>query len=157
MHLVGENMRLLFYKHTNRNFKPKVWTNSVLLESGILEILEALKAIENRSRSQILERLIIFFIETQKGQNNEKAWERSKRAYRRTLTNQTKKISLRESNLKELQRLKRKNNYKLTQIIRLAFLKGINQFKKENLLVHLTLKEFDSFLEVLEEKNQKKR
>ncbi len=73
------------------------------------------------------------------------------------LLTKQKKISLRESNLKELQRLKRKNNYKLSQIIRLAFLKGLNQFKKENLFVHLTLKEFDSFLEVLEEKNQKKR
>ncbi|UOS22236.1 hypothetical protein [Helicobacter pylori] len=72
------------------------------------------------------------------------------------LLTKQKKISLRESNLKELQRLKRKNNYKLAQIIRLAFLKGIDQFKKENLLVHLTLKEFDSFLEVLEEKNQKR-
>ncbi len=67
-----------------------------------------------------------------------------------------KKISLRENNLKELERLKRKNNYKLTQIVRLAILKGLKQFKKENLLVHLTLREFDSFLEVLEEKNQKK-
>ncbi len=73
------------------------------------------------------------------------------------LLTKQKKISLRESNLKELQRLKRKNNYKLTQIIRLAFLNGLKQFKKENLLVHLTLKEFDSFLEILEEKNQKKR
>ncbi len=150
-------MRSLNYKHANRNFKPKVWTNSVLLENGVLEVLEALKAIENRSRSQVLERLIIFFIETQKGQNNEKAWKKSQRAYKRTLTNQTKKISLRERNLKELQRLKRKNNYKLAQIIRLAFLKGVKQFKQENLLVYLTLKEFESFLEVLEEKNQKKR
>ncbi len=73
------------------------------------------------------------------------------------LLTKQKKISLRESNLKELQRLKRKNNYNLTQAIRLAFLKGLKQFKQENLLVHLTLKEFDSFLEVLEEKNQKKR
>ncbi len=73
------------------------------------------------------------------------------------LLTKQKKISLRESNLKELQRLKRKNNYKLSQIIRLAFLKGLDQFKKENILVYLTLKEFDSFLEVLEEKNQKKR
>ncbi len=73
------------------------------------------------------------------------------------LLTKQKKISLRESNLKELQKLKRKNNYNLTQIIRLAFLKGLKQFKQENLLVHLTLKEFDSFLEVLEEKNQKKR
>ncbi len=59
--------------------------------------------------------------------------------------------------MKELQKLKRKNNYNLTQAIRLAFLKGLKQFKQENLLVHLTLKEFESFLEVLEEKNQKKR
>ncbi|ANH42843.1 hypothetical protein AA971_05350 [Helicobacter pylori] len=73
------------------------------------------------------------------------------------LLTKQKKISLRESNLKELQRLKRKNNYKLVQIIRLAFLKGLKQFKQENLFVYLTLKEFDSFLEVLEEKNQKKR
>lgn len=58
--------------------------------------------------------------------------------------------------MKELERIKRKNNYKFAQIVRLAILKGIKQFAKENLLVHLTLKEFDSFLEVLEEKNQKK-
>ncbi|GAA8158876.1 hypothetical protein BTM245_14880 [Helicobacter pylori] len=73
------------------------------------------------------------------------------------LLTKQKKISLRESNLKELQKLKRKNNYKLTQIIRLAFLRGLKQFKQENLLVHLTLKEFDSFLEVLEEKNNRKK
>ncbi|MFP6297302.1 hypothetical protein ACLGEV_00025 [Helicobacter pylori] len=73
------------------------------------------------------------------------------------LLTKPKKISLRESNLKELERIKRKNNYKLSQIVRLAILKGLKQFEKENLLVHLTLKEFGSFLEVLEEKNQKKR
>ncbi|WP_228839830.1 hypothetical protein [Helicobacter pylori] len=58
--------------------------------------------------------------------------------------------------MKELERLKRKKNYKLAQIIRLAILKGLKQFKKENLFVHLALREFDSFLEVLEEKNRKK-
>ncbi|MFB1341622.1 hypothetical protein [Helicobacter pylori] len=72
------------------------------------------------------------------------------------LLTKPKKISLRERNLKELERIKRKKNYKLAQIIRLAILKGIKQFERENLLVHLTLKEFDSFLEVLEEKNRKK-
>ncbi len=72
------------------------------------------------------------------------------------LLTKPKKISLRERNLKELKRLKREGNYKLAQIIRLAILKGLKQFEKENLLVHLTLKEFDSFLEVLEEKNRKK-
>ncbi len=87
-------MRSWNYKHANRNFKPKVWTSSVLLEIGILEILEALKTLENRSRSQVLERLIIFFIETQKGQSSEESWKRSQRAYKRTLTNQTKKNKL---------------------------------------------------------------
>lgn len=72
------------------------------------------------------------------------------------LLTKPKKISLRENNLKELERLKRKNNYKLTQIVRLAILKGLKQFAKENLLVHLTLREFNSFLEILEEKNRKK-
>ncbi|WRB36192.1 hypothetical protein KVL41_00985 [Helicobacter pylori] len=72
------------------------------------------------------------------------------------LLTKRKKISLRESNLKELKRLKRKNNYKFSQIVRLAILKGLKQFKKDNLLVHLTLNKFDSFLEILEEKNRKK-
>ncbi len=72
------------------------------------------------------------------------------------LLTKPKKISLRESNLKELERIKREKNYKLAQIVRLAILKGLKQFKKENLLVYLTLREFDSFLEVLEEKNRKK-
>lgn len=72
------------------------------------------------------------------------------------LLTKPKKISLRESNLKELERIKRKKNYKLAQIVRLAILKGLKQFEKDNLLVHLTLKEFNSFLEILEEKNRKK-
>ncbi|GHP65299.1 hypothetical protein VN0229_15090 [Helicobacter pylori] len=101
-------MRSLRYKHANINFKPKVWTNSVLIERGILEILEVLKVIENRSRSQILERLIIFFIETQRGQNNEEAWKRSQRAYKRTLTNQTKKNQLKRKQLERVAKAKKK-------------------------------------------------
>lgn len=73
------------------------------------------------------------------------------------LLTKPKKISLRESNLKELERIKRKKNYKLAQIVRLAILKGLKQFEKENLFVYLTLKEFDSFLEILEEKNNRKK
>lgn len=73
------------------------------------------------------------------------------------LLTKRKKISLRESNLKELERIKRKKNYKLAQIVRLAILKGLKQFGRDNLLVHLTLKEFNSFLEVLEEKNNQKK
>ncbi|MCQ2723082.1 hypothetical protein JT107_02320 [Helicobacter pylori] len=59
--------------------------------------------------------------------------------------------------LSGLKRIKRKKNYKLAQIVRLAILQGLKHFKKDNLLVHLTLKEFDSFLEVLEEKNDRKK
>ncbi len=101
-------MRSWIYKHANRNFRPKVWTNSVLLERGILEILEALKIIENRSRSQVLERLIIFFIETQKGQSNERAWKRSKRAYKRTLTNQTEKNKLKRKQFERIEKAQKK-------------------------------------------------
>lgn len=106
--MVGESMQSWNYKHANRNFKPKVWTNSVLLERGILEILEALKIIENRSRSQVLERLIIFFIETQKGQSNEKAWKRSQRAYKRTLINQTKKNQFKRKQLERVTKAQKK-------------------------------------------------
>ncbi len=101
-------MRSWNYKHANRNFKPKVWTNTVLLENGFLEILNALKTIENRSRSQVLERLIIFFIETQKGQSDEKAWKKSQRAYKRTLTNQTEKNKLKRKQLERIRKNQKK-------------------------------------------------
>ncbi|MDU9811769.1 hypothetical protein RGC32_08025 [Helicobacter pylori] len=101
-------MRSWNYKHANKNFKPKVWTNSVLLENGLLEILEAIKTIENRSRSQVIERLIIFFIETQKGQSDETAWKKSQRAYKRTLTNQTKKNKLKRKQLERIRKAEKK-------------------------------------------------
>ncbi|GAA8101457.1 hypothetical protein Kazakh3189_09040 [Helicobacter pylori] len=101
-------MRSWNYKHANKNFKPKVWTNSVLLENGLLEILEALKTIENRSRSQVIERLIIFFIETQKGQSDETAWKKSQRAYKRTLANQTKKNKLKRKQLERIRKAEKK-------------------------------------------------
>ncbi|GAA6817914.1 hypothetical protein HpHCM85_13720 [Helicobacter pylori] len=101
-------MRSWSYKHANRNFKPKVWTNSVLLESGILEILEAIKTLENRSRSQVLERLIIFFIETQRGQSDETAWKKSQRAYKRTLINKTKKNKLKRKQFERATKAQKK-------------------------------------------------
>nr|WP_238700104.1 hypothetical protein [Helicobacter pylori] len=101
-------MRSWNYKHANRNFKPKVWTNSVLLENGILEIFNALKMLENRSRSQILERLIIFFIETQKGNSDETAWKKSQRAYKRTLTNKTEKNKLKRKQLERVRKAQKK-------------------------------------------------
>ncbi|MGN8365172.1 ribbon-helix-helix protein, CopG family [Helicobacter pylori] len=101
-------MRPWNYKRANRNFKPKVWTNSILLESGLLVVLEALKILENRSRSQIIERLIIFYLETQKGESNEKAWKRSQRAYKRSLTNQTKKNQLKRKQLERIRKAEKK-------------------------------------------------
>ncbi|WRF05882.1 hypothetical protein KVE59_01115 [Helicobacter pylori] len=80
----------------------------MLLEIGLLEIFEALKTLENRSRSQIIERLIIFYIETHKGKRDETAWKKSQRAYKRTLTNQTEKNKLKR---KQLER-SRKNQKK---------------------------------------------
>ncbi|WP_237393113.1 hypothetical protein [Helicobacter pylori] len=107
-------MRSWNYKHANKNFKPKVWTNSILIENGLLEILELLKIIENRSRSQVIERLIIFFIETQKGQSNEKAWERSNRAYKRTLINQTKKNKLKRQQLERIKKAEKKKQLQIS-------------------------------------------
>ncbi len=106
--MVGMIMRSWNYKHANRNFKPKVWTNSILLERGLLEILEALKTLENRSKSQVIERLIIFFIETQKGQRNDEAWKKSQRAYKRTLTNQTKKNQLKRKQFERIRKNQKK-------------------------------------------------
>ncbi|ANT42670.1 putative ABC binding cassette transporter [Helicobacter phage Pt21299RU] len=101
-------MRSWNYQHDNKNFKPKVWTNSMLLENGLLAILEALKKLENKSRSVILERLIIFFIETQKGQSDEKAWKRSKRAYKRSLVNKAQKNKLKRKQLERIAKTKKK-------------------------------------------------
>ncbi|WP_195842176.1 hypothetical protein [Helicobacter pylori] len=101
-------MRSWNYKHANKHFKPKVWTNTLLLENGLLAILEALKTIENRSRSAVLERLIIFFIETEKGQNDEKAWERSQRAYKRALVNKAQKNKLKRKQLERIRKAEKK-------------------------------------------------
>ncbi len=107
-------MRSWNYKHANKNFKPKVWTNSVLFENGLLQIFEALKTLENRSRSQIIERLIIFFIETQKGQSDEQAWQKSRRAYKRTLTNKTEKNKLKRKQLERSRKAKKKKELQIS-------------------------------------------
>ncbi|WP_257615984.1 hypothetical protein [Helicobacter pylori] len=105
-------MRSWNYKHANKNFKPKVWTNSMLLENGLLAILEALKTLENRSRSVILERLIIFYLETQKGQSDEKAWKRSRRAYKRSLVSKAQKNKLKR---KQFERIRKTEKEKQLQ------------------------------------------
>ncbi|GAA7288292.1 hypothetical protein HpM018_14750 [Helicobacter pylori] len=101
-------MRSWNYKHVNKNFKPKVWTNSVLLENGLLEIFEALKKLENKSRSVILERFIIFFIEMEKGQSDEKAWRKSQRAYKRSFVNKVQKNKLKRKQLERIAKAQKK-------------------------------------------------
>ncbi|WRC05940.1 hypothetical protein KVD86_06495 [Helicobacter pylori] len=101
-------MRSWNYRHANKNFKPKVWTNSMLLENGLLEILEVLKTLENRSRSQVLERLIIFYIETQKGQSDETAWKKSQRAYKKTLVSKAQKNKLERKKLERIAKFEKK-------------------------------------------------
>ncbi len=90
----------------------------------MLEILEAVKTIENRSRSQVLERLIIFFIETQKGQSNEKAWKRSQRAYKRALTNQTEKNKLKREQFERTTKAKKKKQLQANTNHSFSFFEG---------------------------------
>ncbi|WP_164869845.1 hypothetical protein [Helicobacter pylori] len=101
-------MRSWNYKHANKNFKPKVLTNSMLLENGLLAILKVLKTLENRSQSTLLERLIIFYIETQKGQSDEEAWKRSQRAFKRYLINQAQKNKLKRKQLERVEKAQKK-------------------------------------------------
>ncbi|MGL2835333.1 hypothetical protein ACQKAK_07265 [Helicobacter pylori] len=101
-------MRSWNYQHDNKNFKPKILTNSVLFENGLLRILEALKTLENKSRSVILERLIVFYIETQKGQSDEKAWKRSKRVYKRSLISKAQKNKLKRRKLERIAKAEKK-------------------------------------------------
>lgn len=95
------------YQHANKNFKPKVWTNSLLLENGLLAVLEAIKTLENKSRSVILERLIIFYIETQKGHSDEEAWKRSKRAYKRSLVSKAQKNKLKRKQFERIAKVEK--------------------------------------------------
>ncbi|MUU23505.1 ribbon-helix-helix domain-containing protein [Helicobacter pylori] len=100
-------MRSCHYEHKQKNFKPKVKTECILFESVLLEILEILKEQEGKSRSAIIERMIIYFLEKEKGNKDETAWKKSKRSYRKTLTNYKK-----EANVKRRQLQKAKNDEK---------------------------------------------
>ncbi|WP_233707366.1 hypothetical protein [Helicobacter cetorum] len=86
-------MKPLHYKHKNKNFKAKVQTNSILLEEGILRILEIIKDLENASRSVILERMLVFYLESLKGENDERAWQKSTRIFKRANKRQKQKKS----------------------------------------------------------------
>ncbi|WQV55208.1 ribbon-helix-helix protein, CopG family [Helicobacter pylori] len=100
-------MRAYHYKHKQKNFKPKIKTECILFESVLLKILELLKEQEGKSRSVIIERMIIYFLEKDKGNKDETAWNKSKRSYRRALKNYKK-----EANIKRNQLQKAKNDEK---------------------------------------------
>ncbi|GAA7694584.1 hypothetical protein HpMMM77_14140 [Helicobacter pylori] len=104
MHLVGQEgkaVRPWHYKHKQKNFKPKVETECILFESVLLEILKLIKEQEQKSRVVIIERMIIYFLEKEKGNKDETAWNKSKRSYRRTLSNYEKKAKAKRKHLQK--------------------------------------------------------
>ncbi|PUD46574.1 hypothetical protein [Helicobacter pylori] len=92
-------MRSWHYEHKQKNFKPKVETECLLIESVLLEILKLIKDQEGKSRAVIIERMIIYFLEKDKGNKNETAWNKSKRSYRRTLKNYKKEAKVKREHL----------------------------------------------------------
>ncbi|MUU51998.1 hypothetical protein F7205_00470 [Helicobacter pylori] len=94
-------MRPWHYKHKQKNFKPKVETESILIENVFLEILKLIKEQEEKSRAVIIERIIIYFLEKDKGNKDEMAWSRSKRSYRRTLKNYEKEAKAKRKHLQK--------------------------------------------------------
>ncbi|GAA7306194.1 hypothetical protein HpBGD104_12180 [Helicobacter pylori] len=97
-------MKPWLYKHKQKNFKPKVETGCMLFERVLLEILQLIKEQEEMSRNAIIERMIVYFLEKEKGNKDEKAWFKSKRAYRRTLKNYEKEAKAKR---KQLQKAKK--------------------------------------------------
>ncbi|GAA8599726.1 hypothetical protein HpDR66_13560 [Helicobacter pylori] len=94
-------MRPWHYEHKQKNFKPKVETESILIESVLLEILKLIKEQEEKSRAVIIERTIIYFLEKNKGNKDETAWNKSKRSYRRTLKNYEKEAKAKRKHLQK--------------------------------------------------------
>ncbi len=108
-------MRPWCYRHKQKNFKPKVETGCMLFESVLLEILELIKDQEVKSRSVIIERMIIYFLEREKGDKDETAWDKSKRSYRRTLKNYEKEAKAKR---KHLQKAKKDAEKKALHILK---------------------------------------
>ncbi|WP_441736485.1 hypothetical protein [Helicobacter pylori] len=94
-------MRPWHYKHKQKNFKPKVETECLLIESVLLEILGFIKEQEGKSRAAVIERMIIYFLEKDRGNKDETAWNKSKRSYRRTLKNYEKEAKAKRKHLQK--------------------------------------------------------
>ncbi len=96
-----KQMRPWHYKHKQKNFKPKVETECLLIESVLLEILGFIKEQEGKSRAAVIERMIIYFLEKDRGNKDETAWNKSKRSYRRTLKNYEKEAKAKRKHLQK--------------------------------------------------------
>ncbi|MGL2484536.1 ribbon-helix-helix domain-containing protein [Helicobacter pylori] len=117
-------MRSLHYEHKQKNFKPKVKTECVLFESVLLEILEILKEQEGKSRSVIIERMIIYFLEKEKGNKDETAWNRSKRAYRRALKTYKKEANVKRKQLQKVEKDEKKKAFYICKISPFSYFRG---------------------------------
>lgn len=73
----------------------------MLFESVLLKILELIKEQEGKSRSVIIERMIIYLLEKEKGNKNETAWNKSKRSYRRTFKSYEKEAKVKRKHLQK--------------------------------------------------------
>ncbi len=101
-------MRPWRYEHKQKNFKPKVETECILFERVLLEVLGLIKEQEETSRSMVIERMVIYFLEREKGNNDETAWIKSKRAYRRTLRNYEKEVKAKRKQLQKAKKIAEK-------------------------------------------------
>ncbi|MGL2681304.1 hypothetical protein ACQJ67_00445 [Helicobacter pylori] len=117
-------MRPWHYEHKQKNFKPKVETESILIESVFLEIFKLVKEQEEKSRAAIIERVIIYFLEKDKGNKDETAWNRSKRSYRRTLKNYEKEAKAKRKHLQKAKKDAEKKKLHICKNSSFSFFRG---------------------------------
>ncbi len=73
--------------HYKKNNRQKIHSGSFYLSQQFLDILSLVAEFEGQSKSVIIERAILYKI----GGENEKSWEKSKRAYKKKKKIFTKK------------------------------------------------------------------
>ncbi|GAA9752181.1 hypothetical protein VN0196_01370 [Helicobacter pylori] len=117
-------MRPWRYEHKRKNFKPKVETECILLESVLLEILQLIKEQEQKSRSMIIERMVIYFLEREKGIKDETAWNKSKRAYRRILKDYKKEAKAKRKKLQKAKKVAEKKAFYICKNSSFSYFRG---------------------------------
>ncbi len=111
-------------EHKQKKFKPKVETECILFESVLLEVLKLIKEQEKTSRSMVVERMVIYFLEKEKGNNDETAWIKSKRAYRRTLKNYEKEVKAKRKQLQKAKKIAEKKALYLRKNRSFSYFRG---------------------------------